>query len=382
MQEAEAAKEERMDRRSFGVNRTLCLLAGGFLFVGFLLCVFLPKAEYSDSERRRLAVLPRLSVEAIIGGQFMEDFESFTVDTFPFREQLRKCKAWTAFHLFRRQDNEGLYDADGSLAAMEYPLREDSLEQAASQFAAVCEAYLTQENHIYLSVIPDKNCFLARDSGHPSMDYEEFEQLIRQKTGFAEYIRISDLLDKDDYYRTDPHWRQEKLADVAKRLLQRMNAQPSASQEYEVRTVRSDFYGAYYGQAALPAQPDTLRYLTGEDISACTAYDWQNRKVIPIYDRQKAQGKDPYEMFLSGPLSLVTVYHPNARTGRRLVLFRDSFGSALAPLLVEGYEQITLVDIRYIRADVLGELVDFEGCDVLFLYSTLVLNHSEEFKKY
>ena len=203
MQEAEAAKEERMDRRSFGVNRTLCLLAGGFLFVGFLLCVFLPKAEYSDSERRRLAVLPRLSVEAIIGGQFMEDFESFTVDTFPFREQLRKCKAWTAFHLFRRQDNEGLYDADGSLAAMEYPLREDSLEQAASQFAAVCEAYLTQENHIYLSVIPDKNCFLARDSGHPSMDYEEFEQLIRQKTGFAEYIRISDLLDKDDYYRTD-----------------------------------------------------------------------------------------------------------------------------------------------------------------------------------
>lgn len=84
MQEAEDTKEERMDRRSFGKNRMLCLLAGGFLFVGFLLCVFLPKAEYSDSERRRLAVLPRLSVEAIVGGQFMEDFESFTVDTFRF----------------------------------------------------------------------------------------------------------------------------------------------------------------------------------------------------------------------------------------------------------------------------------------------------------
>ncbi len=109
-------------------------------------------------------------------------------------------------------------------------------------------------------------------------------------------------------------------------------------------------------------------------------YDWQNGRDIPVYSKEKAGGKDPYEMFLSGPLSLVTVENPLAKEDRRLVIFRDSFGSAIAPLLISGYSEITLADIRYMHPDNLGKFVDFEGCDVLFLYSTLVLNHSETFK--
>ena len=60
---------------------------------------------------------------------------------------------------------------------------------------------------MFLSVIPDKNCFLARESGHLSMDYAQLESLMAQKVGFADYISISDLLERDDYYRTDTHWR-------------------------------------------------------------------------------------------------------------------------------------------------------------------------------
>ena len=84
-------------------------------------------------------------------------------------------------------------------------------------------------------------------------------------------------------------------------------------------------------------------------------------------------------MFLSGSLSLVTIENPLAKEDRRLVIFRDSFGSAIAPLLISGYSEITLADIRYMHPDNLGKFVDFGGCDVLFLYSTLVLNHSETF---
>ena len=85
-------------------------------------------------------------------------------------------------------------------------------------------------------------------------------------------------------------------------------------------------------------------------------------------------------MFLSGPISLVTIENPGARTDKKLVIFRDSFGSSIAPLLTGGYAEITLADIRYIHPDLLEQFVDFEGCDVLFLYSTLVLNHSETIK--
>ena len=108
--------------------------------------------------------------------------------------------------------------------------------------------------------------------------------------------------------------------------------------------------------------------------------DWQNGREIPVYSMEKAEGKDPYEMFLSGPLSLVTIENPLAREGKRLIIFRDSFGSAMAPLLASGYSEITLADIRYMHPDNLGKFVDLEGCDVLFLYSNLVLNNIETLK--
>jgi len=57
-------------------------------------------------------------------------------------------------------------------------------------------------------------------------------------------------------------------------------------------------------------------------------------------------------------------------------MFRDSFGSSLAPLLVEGYKKITMVDIRYINSDVLDAFIEFNDQDVLFVYSTLLLNSS------
>lgn len=58
------------------------------------------------------------------------------------------------------------------------------------------------------------------------------------------------------------------------------------------------------------------------------------------------------------------------------MLFRDSFGSSIAPLFLENYSKITLVDLRYISKDVLENYIEFDKQDVLFLYSTLVLNQN------
>ena len=82
-------------------------------------------------------------------------------------------------------------------------------------------------------------------------------------------------------------------------------------------------------------------------------------------------------MFLSGSVSLLTIENPAAQTDRELIIFRDSFGSSIAPLLVQGYKTVTLVDIRYLSPAMLGRFIDFHGQDVLFLYSTLVLNNGQ-----
>ena len=85
-------------------------------------------------------------------------------------------------------------------------------------------------------------------------------------------------------------------------------------------------------------------------------------------------------MFLSGARALLTIENPNAKTDRELIVFRDSFGSSMVPLLLEDYEKVTLVDIRYVSSVKLDSFLDFHGQDVLFLYSTLVLNNSASLK--
>ncbi len=360
------------------MKKITCILFAVFLAAGFLLCVFLPKAQYSDSERRKLASMPTLQAQNIWSGRFMTDFETYAVDTFPFRTSFRTLKAVTANHVFFKRDNNGIYVSDGFISAVEYPLNEDSLNRAVKRFQYIYEKYLTKNNKVYLSVIPDKNCFLAKDSRHLSMDYKKFEQQMKQKMDFAQYISIAELLEKDDYYKTDTHWRQERIIDVAERLAQKMGT--ALSSDYKIHTLTQDFYGVYYGQAALPLEPDSLQYVTGDAIDTCYVYDGQNNKEITMYDMEKVAGRDPYEMFLSGSLSLVTLNNPKAQEDKKLILFRDSFGSSIAPLLISGYSQITLVDIRYIQPNYLAQFINFDNCDVLFLYSTLVLNNSETLK--
>lgn len=377
-------------------NIITCALFGVFFAAAFLACVFLPKKTYSDSERRPLAAMPEFSVKTVANGRFMSGFESYSQDAFPLRDQFRTLKALTATDLFFKKDNNGIYESGGYAAAMEYPMNEASLERAASRFRYVYDTCLDETNRVFFSVIPDKNCYMAQESGHLSMDYGVFEEKMAALMDFAQYIPVSDLLEKEDYYRTDTHWRQEKIVDVAQRLLDEMSPShtPAAASDapaaadphdaslpsYHAVTATERFLGVYAGQSALPLKPEPLVYLTNDTLESCSVYDWQNSREIPVYDTARADGKDPYELFLSGSLSLITIDNPNASSDRQLVLFRDSFGSSIAPLLVEDYARVTLADIRYIQPAYLTKFVDFEGCDVLFLYSTLVLNNSDTLK--
>ncbi len=364
-------------------NRTKHLLQSAlFLLCIFslsALCIFSPAKEQSEAERRPLKQFPTLTASSVSSGRFMSDFEEYTLDQFPMRDGFRKIKALFSTKFFAQTDNNGLYEADGVLCKMEYPMNEASIAYAGQRFRAIYDAYLKDtEAKIYLSVIPDKNAYLAEASGHLAMDYDALYSSVRTQNDFAEYIDITPFLSISDYYATDTHWRQECIVDAAALLASSLGAKLSGN--YRENTVDVPFYGVYAGQYALPIAPDSLCWLTNDTIESYRVYDHENSREIPVYDLTKAAGSDPYEVFLSGPLSLITIENPMADTEKELILFRDSFGSAIAPLLAEGYRKVTLVDIRYLPPAVLGEYIDFEGQDVLFLYSTSVLNNSSTIK--
>ena len=142
--------------------------------------------------------------------------------------------------------------------------------------------------------------------------------------------------------------------------------------------METPFYGVYYGQAALPVKPDKLYYLESDILRECkvTSYDTGKPEETVIYNMEKAKGNDAYELFLSGTSALQVIENPAVSEEKELIVFRDSFGSSLIPLLADGYSKITIIDTRYVNSALLGNLVDFQGQDTLFIYSTLILNNS------
>ena len=359
-------------------NYILVICMAVVLFGLSFYCWFKPEECFSESERRVLKPFPKLTTETIMNGKFMKEFESYSLDQFPFRDSFRSLKALVSYGLIGRKDNNGIYLAEGHLSKIEYPMQTQMLDHAATRMEEIYNMYLKDtESTCYFSIVPDKNIFLAEENGYLSMDYEKLYSYMKEKITFAEFIDIAGLLEKEDYYKTDTHWRQEKIQDVAEHLMAEMSAIPSDT-EYEVKELQYPFYGVYCGQSALPVKPDKLYYLESDVLRNCivTSYDTGKPINTTIYNMEKAKGHDAYEMFLSGTSALQVIENPKAAKEKELIVFRDSFGSSLIPLLVEGYSKITVIDTRYVQSQMLGSLVDFHGQDTLFIYSTIILNNS------
>lgn len=360
--------------------RKMRVLPALLLWAGLTVFAWFGGAEdFSDAERRPLAQLPQVSGDSVLSGKFMAGFEDYSLDQFPLRDGFRGIKSLFHSYVLRMQDNNGIYMADGYAAQLEYPLDGASVDHALERFGKLYETYLT-DSKVYMALVPDKGYYLAEDSGHPAMDYEAMFALFREGMPWAEQIDLRDVLTLQDYYRTDTHWRQENLLDAAGALCDAMGVKKPEAANFTLQTLEKPFYGVYYGQAALPMEPEKLSYLDSHWLQNCTVYDYESGKTGAVYDMTKAEGKDLYEIFLSGPRSLLTVENPAGIPGKELIVFRDSFGSAMVPLIMEDYARVTLVDIRYIQMDVLERFVDFHGQDALLLYSTLVLNNSETIK--
>ncbi|MCM1181996.1 MAG: DHHW family protein [Roseburia sp.] len=346
--------------------------------------VLLPKQAVSQAERRRLAKKPELTYEAVLDESFMNDFETYLLDHFPLRDGFRRIKAGFAYEVLGQRENNGIYVAEGQAAKLE-ELNESSVQRAAEKMNAVREQYFPGQR-AYYAVVPDKNYFLAARNGYPAMAYDTLFRLLRENMDQEAFgaIDLTASLSIDDYYTTDTHWRQERILDTAVALADGLGAGADigTGADFTPHEIQ-DFYGVYYGQAALALPPDTMVYLTNDVTDSAAVWNLETGLTQSVYQLDRLTDErsvDKYDIFLGGAAALQVVSSPKAATDRRLILFRDSYASSLTPLLLEAYSEITLIDLRYISSERIGEYVDFEDADILFLYSIAVLNNSSMLK--
>lgn len=345
---------------------------------------FGPRSDFSFTERAALSQAPALTAEAVADGSFMTDFTEFTLDQFPLRDAFRSLKA--VFHLYglNQSDNNGLFTQDGYLEKMDATLSSDAMARSNQVLSRFYQNFVAgKTENVYYTIIPAKGQYMS----HPKVDMGQLRESLGLTWG--QYIDITDSLTLSDYYFTDTHWRQERISAVADKLLTAMGG--GAEEVYAQTPLARPFYGVYYGQAALPVQPETMYILESEMLSSCTVTGYRNGPTAPetlsFYDVAGVEtAADPYNVFLHGSQqTFVVIENPNAHTDKELILLRDSFGCSLVPSLTEDYAKITVIDLRSVGTMTLKMmeaqgLLNTQNADVLFAYSAMVLNNPSSFQ--
>lgn len=370
------------------------------VFLLALVCVpvaafLLPDQAVSKTERRKLAKKPAFTVAAFWDGTYMEQLETYFSEQFPVRDGLRTVKAETETALLGKADTNGYFKVEDGIYHLEAELNEKNVGRVADSIEKLCTEQF-QNADCYVAVIPDKNYYLAaqcEDAGsenekwkgsilkhYPTLDYARLDEMIQAEIPSAQKINLYDKLHLEDYYRTDLHWKQEKITGVVDTLVQSMGQQTNTvSGGWQVAT--ENFIGAYGAASALKTTPDTIFYRTDPSIERMQVYDYERKQDVSVYAPEKIGGMDDYDFYLWGARALLTIQNSECHNGKNLLLFRDSFGSSIAPLLAEYYEEVTLVDLRYVSAShALGLLGDTKYQDVLFLYSAPILNHGDSLR--
>ncbi len=368
-----------MGKKARNIISVVCFAA--FIIALGAAFIFKEPVDILVSERRKAAQMPKFSANAVIDKSFFDGFEDYLMDQFPLREKFRAVKAAIELKILGQKDSNGIFLAEGHISEIQPALNEKSVLNAAQKINTIYEKYLADKNtSVFYSVIPDKNHYLAAQNGYPEFDFVGLTDILGKNLQNMEYIDISDTLSLDSYYRTDTHWRQEALEATVERLSFHMGFDAKKFSNYKAERVDA-FDGVYSSRLAFGAESDDLICLRSDVTDSATVYNTETKEILTgVYNFEKLSGNDKYDVYLSGATPIITAENPLAKEKKELVMFRDSFGSSLAPLMLSGYSKITLVDTRYISSHVIGDFVDFENCDVLFIYNTQLLNQSSMLK--
>jgi len=250
------------------------------------------------------------------------------------------------------------------------PFNEKSAVNFAKKMESIREKY--PDNNAVLALIPDKTFYKLDELDNLGLDHTLMTTVVSQNLSGWSMVELSDLYTWESFYQTDLHWRQELLLPTAERIGKTLGI--TIEEDLFTQKELGIFHGIYeqYAETA----EETLIVLDHPDYSDVTVEHYENSQSTSVYDLSKADSANSYDVFLSGASPYTVITNPNAESGTSLLVFRDSFGASLVPLLIPNYETITMVDLRFMHSTLLSQFIPTWEGDILFLYSARVVNNS------
>lgn len=188
------------------------------------------------------------------------------------------------------------------------------------------------------------------------------------------YGALQQHKDEDIYFRTDHHWQPlgayyaaEQFAKAAGVPFLELN-----EDNFEYHEI-DDFVGSVYGytkDAALSNDPDVLKYYIPNNDFSTYYYNTHYEDEIKYPFFQKDQhGSGAYSVFMGADTKIVRV-DTDVNNGRKLLVFKDSYGNAEIPFYMNSFEQIYVCDVRFFPLNAIDFIKEHGVTDVLFTMNT------------
>lgn len=356
-----------------------------WMALGFISCIALlvladgitKERKFSEEENRMLATKPKASVETVMSGKFMSQYEKYKSDQFLGRDFWVSLKTKSDLLLGKKDSNGVFKGADGYLLEEISVLDEASYKENMDAVTAFAARYPDLKMHMLIApnaanILKEKlPAFIATEDQNAQL--KRTEEIV--SAAGIQWIDAAKTLNQhkneEIYYRTDHHWttkgayyafqeaagdlgilQEEMTAFVPHTVTEAFNGTLSATSGYErSRRENIDIY--------LPEKNDT---------EVVVNYVEEKEKSASMYSSEKLEEKDKYGMFLNGNHALVDIKTTSGKN-RRLLILKDSYANCFVPFLTPYYREIVLVDPRYYYGD-LDDLIEEDRItDVLFLYN-------------
>lgn len=355
------------------------------IFLSALFCAFLavflvagavsPDQSFSQLENRTLQQLPTPTVETVLNGKFMSDFETYTTDQFPGRDAWVDLKARTE-KAMGKQENNSVYfcKEDTLITRFDTP----DAQNVANNLSYVDQFAQKAGVPVYFSLIPGAAEIWSDrlPEGAPNASQTDLltqAQAATQANWYDTYPSLWAHRDEDIFYRTDHHWTSLGAYYGYTALADAMGLEPVPLSEYAKTTVSTAFYGTVFSSSGVRwVRPDVIDTYVPDDGITVTSYTYDKNgnpveEPRQLYDKSFLAVKDKYAMFLGGQQSLGVIR--TGREGPKLLLIRDSYTDSLAPFLTAHYSEIHLIDLRYYKLSV-ADYIKQNGIDAaVVLYS-------------
>ena len=353
----------------------IVLIFGVLAFLG--LFPFLAQEKtYSENENRYLDTIPKLTKDEVLSGKFQKKFESAFSNQFAFRDRFMEISTETK-KILGLKEAGGAYFGKNNYYFAKTRNQEIDQKQYLKNLRFVEYLGSRNKDKTSLILVPSPAVVLKDKlpSCAPYYDakamYKEEASILKETKDVDVYTQLSEYGKQENtgknqiYFKTDHHWTLLGAYAAYEAYCIQTKQNVHTYGYFSAKKVSDSFYGTMYSKVLDPfAKPDDL-YAAVNVPQAEVICDGEAKKGI--YDVEMLLKKDKYAYFFGGNYAKTEIKSHSSGSGKMLVI-KDSFANSFVPFLMEDYNDITMIDLRYYRSSV-NKLISEKNFDrILILY--------------